>query len=69
MNLRQNPIAFNNYSIDVDPSISLNTSYVNGSIYDYLNTKYDKSMFLVSVTESEIVLPKSYQYTSQVIEI
>ena len=28
--------------------------HVNGSIYDYLNNKCEKSMFIVSVTESEV---------------
>ena len=29
--------------------------YFNGGIYEYLNKKFDKSMFLMRVTESEIV--------------
>ena len=46
--------AFNNYYTDVGPSIFPNSSYVNGSIYDYLDKKCEKSMFLMSVTKSEI---------------
>ena len=46
--------AFNNYFTDVGPSISSKISHVNGSIYDYLNKKCEKSVFLMSVIESEV---------------
>ena len=45
----------NNYLTDVGSSISSNIEYVNGSIHDYINTKYEKSMFLLSVAESEVI--------------
>ena len=46
---------FHNYLTDVGPSISSKNSHVNGSIYDYLNKKCKKSVFLMSVTESQVV--------------
>ena len=45
----------NNYFTNVGSSISSNISNVNGSVYDYINTKCEKSMFLASFVESEIV--------------
>ena len=46
--------ALNKHFTGVGPSISSNISYVNGSIYNYFNKKCEKSMLLMSVTESEI---------------
>ena len=43
------------YFTDVGPSITSKISHVNGSIYDYLNKKWEKSVFLMSVAESEVV--------------
>ena len=44
--------AFNNYFTDVGSSISSNISY---HIHDYLSKKCEKSVFLMSAAESEIV--------------
>ena len=49
--------AFYDYFADVGSSISSNISYVNGNIYEYLNKKYEKYMFIMSVAESEVVYP------------
>ena len=47
--------ALNNYFTDIGSAISSKIAFVNGSIYDYLNKICEKSMFLMIVTESEVV--------------